>query len=90
MENLARYIILASFSQERTQYLPEPSKVGYRAKDGTEEKVFDAVEWLAAMCSHIPDGGRTNGSVIKILLSIRANSSNGNPDSNLEPTIVYL
>jgi len=45
MENLARYIIRASFSQERMQYLPEPSKVIYRAKDGTEEKVFDALEW---------------------------------------------
>ena len=39
------------------QYLQEPSKVVYRAKDGTEEKVFDALEWLAAMCSHIPDRG---------------------------------
>ena len=57
MENLARYIIRASFSLERMQYLPEPSKVVYRAKDGTEEKVFDALEWLAAMCSHIPDRG---------------------------------
>jgi hypothetical protein len=27
MENLARYIIRASFSQERMQYLAEPSKV---------------------------------------------------------------
>ena len=57
MENLARYIIRASFSQERMQYLAEPSKVVYRAKDGTDEKVFDALEWLAAMCSHIPDRG---------------------------------
>jgi hypothetical protein len=65
MENLARYIIRASFSQERMQYLAEPSKVVYRAKDGTEEKVFDApvsstgqaLEWLAAMRSHIPDRG---------------------------------
>jgi hypothetical protein len=39
------------------QYLPEPSKVVYRAKDGSEEKVFDALEWLAAMCSHSPDRG---------------------------------
>jgi hypothetical protein len=38
-------------------YLAEPSKVVYRAKDGTDEKVFDALEWLAAMCSHIPDRG---------------------------------
>ena len=57
MENLARYIIRASFSQERMQYLPRPSKVVYRAKDGSKEKAFDALEWLAAMCSHIPDRG---------------------------------
>ena len=70
MENLARYILRASFSQERMQYLAEPSKVVYRAKDGTKEKVFDApvsstgqaLEWLAAMCSHIPDRGESRVS----------------------------
>ena len=62
MGNLARYIIRASFSQERMQYLAEPSKVVYRAKDGTEKKVFDALEWLAAMCSHIPDKGESRVS----------------------------
>jgi hypothetical protein len=45
MENLARYIIRASFSQERMQYLEEPSKVVYRAKEGTEGKVLDASGW---------------------------------------------
>ena len=30
----------------------------YRTKDGTRKKVFDALEWLAAMCSHIPDRGK--------------------------------
>jgi len=30
------------FSQEWMQYLAEPSKVVYQARDGTEEKVFDA------------------------------------------------
>ena len=53
------------FSQEWMQYLAEPSKVVSQAKDGTDEKVFDAPvsstgqapEWLAAMCSHIPDRG---------------------------------
>jgi len=54
MENLARYIIRASFSQERMTYIPEESKVIYQSKDGKEEKVFDALEWLAAMCSHPP------------------------------------
>jgi hypothetical protein len=54
MENLARYIIRASFSKERMTYLPEESKVIYESKDGKEEKVFDAFEWLAAMGSHVP------------------------------------
>jgi len=57
MENLARYIIRASFSQERMTYIPEDSKVVYRSKDDKEEKVFDALEWLAAMCSHVPNKG---------------------------------
>jgi hypothetical protein len=48
VENLARYIIRASFSQERMSYIPEESEVIYRSKDGKEEKVFDALEWLAA------------------------------------------
>jgi hypothetical protein len=33
MENLARYIIRASFSQERMTYLPEESRIIYRSKD---------------------------------------------------------
>jgi hypothetical protein len=57
MENLAPYIIRASFSQERMTYIPEESKVAYQSKDGKEEKVFDAIEWLAAMCSHVPNKG---------------------------------
>lgn len=65
MENLASYIIRASFSQERMQYLDQEAKVVYTAKacpeprsgDGKATKVFDALEWLAAMCSHIPNKG---------------------------------
>jgi hypothetical protein len=57
MENLARYIIRASFSQERMAYIPEEATVIYQSKDGKEEKVFDALEWLAAMCSHVPNKG---------------------------------
>jgi hypothetical protein len=55
MENLARYIIRASFSQERMTYIPEESKVTYQSKGGKQEKVFDPLEWLAAMCSHVPN-----------------------------------
>ena len=57
MENLARYIIRASFSQERMTYIPEESKVIYQSKNGKEEKVFDALAWLAAMCFHVPNKG---------------------------------
>ncbi len=31
-------------------YIPEESKAIYQSKDGKEEKIFDALEWLAAMC----------------------------------------
>jgi len=65
MENLARYIIRASFSQERMHYLEQEGKViytakacpGHRSGDGTASKTFPALEWLAAMCSHIPNRG---------------------------------
>jgi hypothetical protein len=57
MENLARYVVRASFSQERMTYLPDESQVVYRSKDGKEERIFDALEWLAAMCSHVPNKG---------------------------------
>ena len=57
MENLARYIIRASFSQERMQYLDQEGTVVYAAKDGKSVKVSPAMEWLAAMCSHIPNRG---------------------------------
>jgi len=55
MENLARYIIRASFFQERMQYLDQEGKVIYTAKDGKTSKFFPALEWLAAMCSHRPN-----------------------------------
>jgi len=57
MENLARYIIRASFSQERMQYLDEEGTVVYTSKDGATTRNFPALEWLAAMCSHIPNRG---------------------------------
>ena len=31
-------------------------QVEYRSKDG-ETKIFEALEWLAAMCSHVPNKG---------------------------------
>ena len=50
-------------------YIPEESRVIYHSKDGKEEKIFDTLEWLAAMlagskqsedwCSHVPNKGES-------------------------------
>jgi len=59
-ENLARYIIRASFSQERMRYFPDQAKITYQSKYGKDVKEFDPLEWMAALVSHIPDrGGQT-------------------------------
>ncbi len=59
-ENLARYIIRASFSQDRMKYFPDEEKVTYQSKYGKDVKEFDPLEWMAALVSHIPDrGGQT-------------------------------
>ena len=59
-ENLARYIIRASFSQERMKYYPDEAKVTYESKYGRQVKEFSCLEWMAALVSHIPDkGGQT-------------------------------
>jgi hypothetical protein len=55
MENLARYIIRASFSQERLSYVVNESKVIYKSKNGNDTKEFDAVDFIASICSHIPN-----------------------------------
>jgi len=38
-------------------YFPEESQIIYRSKDNRQEKAFDALDWLAAMTSHIPNHG---------------------------------
>jgi len=59
-ENLARYIIRASFSQDRMKYFPDQAKVTYQSKYGKDVKEFSSLEWMAALVSHIPDrGGQT-------------------------------
>ena len=55
MENLARYIIRASFSQERMEYLREQSKVIYKSKNGSDTKDFDVIDFIASLASHIPN-----------------------------------
>jgi len=63
LEQLARYIIRASFSSERMTYIPESqSRTGtatviYESKDGRTSKTFDALDWLAQLTTHIPNRG---------------------------------
>jgi hypothetical protein len=60
LENLAKYIVRACFSQERLIYIPmEKSadgvvKIIYTSKDGRLQKTFDALDWLALLVTHIP------------------------------------
>ena len=51
--------VRASFSQERMNYHRGTGQVEYRSKDGKETKIFDALEWSAAMCSHVPNKGES-------------------------------
>ena len=55
MENLARYIIRASFSSERLNYTASKYRVIYKSKDGKGTKEFDALDFIASICSHIPN-----------------------------------
>ena len=63
LENLARYIIRASFSSERMTYIPASetktgtAKVIYQSKSDTSSKTFDALDWLAQLTTHIPNRG---------------------------------
>ena len=44
-------------SQKRMTYHRETGHVEYKSKGGSQMKVFDVLEWLAAMCSHVPNKG---------------------------------
>jgi len=63
LESLARYIIRASFSQERMTYIAAKdssdrvAKVIYQSKDSKTTKTFDALDWLAQLTVHIPNRG---------------------------------
>ena len=64
LENLARYIIRASFSQERMTYVAAQdsldgiAKVIYESKDGKSFIKFEALEWLTQLTTHISSKSR--------------------------------
>ena len=78
LENLASYIIRASFSQERMTYIAASdssdgvSKVIYQSKDGTSTKTFNALDWLAQLVTHIPIKGNRWFVTMAIILINRA------------------
>jgi hypothetical protein len=39
------------------EYLTDQAQVAYHSKDGKEKKTYDALEWMAAMGSHVPESG---------------------------------
>jgi len=88
MENLAGYIIRASFSQERMTYFPEDSKVVYRSKDGKEEKIFDALDWLASMCSHLPNKGEQMVRYYGYFSNVSRGKRKKNDQDELIPSIL--
>ena len=88
MENLARYIIRASFSQERMTYIPQESKVIYQSKDGKDEKVFDALEWLAAMCSHVPNKGEQMVRYVGFYSNVSRGKRKNQDQDDLIPSIL--
>jgi len=63
LENLARYIIRASFSSDRMTYIPATetktgtARVIYHSRNDASSKTFDALDWLAQLTTHIPNRG---------------------------------
>ncbi|MDA8134105.1 MAG: transposase [Desulfobacteraceae bacterium] len=57
---MAKLSICACFSQERMVYIPAEdsddgtAKVVYTSKDQKSRKVFNALDWLARLVTHIP------------------------------------
>jgi hypothetical protein len=62
-QNLAGYIIRASFFQKRIAYMPEHEssdgmgKVTHESKNGNTKRTVDALDWLALLTTHIPNRG---------------------------------
>jgi len=62
----------ALFSWRKIKLFFSERRTRYQSKDGNQTKIFDALEWFAAMCSHIPNRGddQTSGSHPQIVPTI--------------------
>ncbi len=73
---LARYLVHPPIALERLRYRPEPGQVIYygrkqqRCGDAgpSPARIFPALDFLAALCTHVPDAGQRKGFIIHTLL----------------------
>ena len=54
LERLAAYIRRPSFAASRLDYDSDRGQILYRTAKGTLQSL-DALDWIARVCSHIPD-----------------------------------
>ena len=68
MKNISRYIIKASFSQERMNYMVNEYKAKYWSRTGNDTKEFQSLDFIASLCSHIHNQNeqtvRYNGYIV--------------------------
>ena len=69
-------------------YIPEESKVIYQSKDGKNEKVFDPLEWIAAMCSHVPNKGEQMVRYYGFYSNVARGKRKKNEQDELIPSIL--
>jgi Putative transposase len=68
--------------------LRDLSKVVYKSKGGKEEKIFDALEWLAAMCSHVPNKGQQMVRYVGFYSNVARGKRKKNDQDELIPSIL--
>jgi hypothetical protein len=66
----------------------EPEEFLYSAKDGKDRKVFDAPEWLAAMCSHVPNLGEQMVRYYGYYSNVTRGKSKKRAEDNAVPYII--
>ena len=70
------------------QYLDQKAKVDDMSKDGKSNKVFDVLEWLAAICSHVPDKGERPVILRYYGITVITATSPGENDKRSRPMIL--
>jgi hypothetical protein len=72
-------------------YVEEDGIVVYRSKDGAEQKVFDALEWLVPTlwgCSHVPDKGEQMVRYYRYYSNVSRGKPNRENQDGLIPCIL--